>query len=278
MSMSAQHRDWLARGGQWRLCSPGIVLRDVLRAAGYTVYDLGNEDHLDHQPPEDHTPYSETNWPGGQLYGTVMAIDIMPPPRGSGLPSLQTLGARLHADKVSGRYPPIKYMNWGPTSDASAVQCRWKPDHVQGSSSDSGHIHISFRTDYAAYAVSYNPLGDEMEQVDKVTGYASKGNTIGDVFADLSNKREWEYVKPGATTNNPPPAGSRAVLMFEATQQIPALTAKVDVIAAKLDAIQAGTIPPEVLSAALLGALKDPTVVAALTAIAEAGANKAEDS
>jgi len=255
MTMSAQHRAWLASGGQYSVCTPGRMLRDVLRAAGFTVYDIGNTDHLDHQPPEDHTPYSETGWPGTSPYGVVMAIDIMP----DGPISLQQLGAILHADKASGKYPPIKYMNWGPSDDAHAVQCRWKPDHVQGSSSDTGHIHISFRTDYAGYSVPYNPLEDEVEQNDQVTGYKSKGNRVGDVLADTSNERDWWYAAPGGNGSslNPPPAGSRADVVVKAAQLVPGI---VD----KINTIQAGQVDQAAVNAAVAAALTDPAVIAAL--------------
>ncbi|GAA2347009.1 hypothetical protein [Dactylosporangium salmoneum] len=167
---SRQHLAWLARGGKWRLCAPGIQLRDQLRAAGYTVYDLGNEEHLDHQPPEDHTPYSATGWPARTApYGVVFAVDIMPPDNVARakagkppLPSLQVLGRKLHDDKAARLFPPIKYINWGPVDDQHAVHCSWQPGHAQTSSSDTGHIHISFRTDMADWSGAYDPLGGDL--------------------------------------------------------------------------------------------------------------------
>ncbi|MEV6932613.1 hypothetical protein AB0M46_50110 [Dactylosporangium sp. NPDC051485] len=178
---SPQHRSWLNRGGQWRLCTPGLLLRDTLRAAGYTVYELGNDAHLDHQPPEDHTPFSATGWPGTSPYGVVMAIDIMPPPPGRGLPSLQWLGAQLHSDKAAGRFPPIKYMNWGPVDDNHAVHCAWQPGHTQTGTTDTGHIHISFRTDMVDWSGSYNPLKtDTATEDDHVLFLAT--NAEGNIF------------------------------------------------------------------------------------------------
>jgi hypothetical protein len=155
---SAQHRRWIESGLTWQLARPLLALRDRLRSYGYTVYDIGNTEHLDHSPPEDHTPYSETGWPIPTPYGWVTAIDIMPPP--GGLPSLQALGAQVFADKEAGRAPWLKYMNWGPTSDQVAVQDSWEPDHYRRSSSDTGHIHISARSDMTEYegADYYNPV------------------------------------------------------------------------------------------------------------------------
>lgn len=162
---SKQHQLWINRGSPFRLARPLMSLRDHLRAAGYTVYDIGNNAHLDHQPPEDHTPYSETGWPQKIApYGVGCACDVMPPPKDSGLPSLQVLGERLHDDKTAGRADFIKYMNWGPVDDSHAVQDRWQPGHERRSSTDIGHIHLSVRTDFVDSTAfdSYNPLAAVM--------------------------------------------------------------------------------------------------------------------
>jgi hypothetical protein len=160
---SAQHDRWNRAGRPFRLARPLVRLRDVLRAAGYTVYDIGNNQHLDAQPPEDHTPYSETGWPVKSPYGVGCAIDVMPPPAGRGLPSLQVLGRRLVNDRITGRAGFIKYINWGPENDRTAVQDRFMPDHVRRISSDTGHIHVSQRSDMVDTTAfdGYNPLGDD---------------------------------------------------------------------------------------------------------------------
>src|ERR1044071_4225297 len=96
--VSAQHRLWINRGSPWHGVPPALAyVRDTLRGAGYTVYDFPDDSHLDAEPPEDHTPFAETGWPVPSEYGWGHAIDIMPPPSGRNLPSLQTLGQRLFA-------------------------------------------------------------------------------------------------------------------------------------------------------------------------------------
>jgi hypothetical protein len=160
---SPQHRNWLNSGGNWRLGEPWRKLRDLLRSKGYTVYDIGNDSHLDRQPPEDHTPYSETGWPGSSPFGVVMALDIMPK---TGLPTLQWLGAKFKADKNVGLFPFLKYMNWGPTDDAHAIHSSWQPNYAERASSDTGHIHLSFRTDYVNWSGTYNPWGETMADAD----------------------------------------------------------------------------------------------------------------
>lgn len=160
---SPQHARWIRSGMQWSLARPLVALRDRLRRYGYTVYDLGDTRHLDHIPPEDHTPYSETGWPGTTPYGWVTAIDIMPE-HPAGLPSLQQLGRQLVDDRQA-NVPGvawIKYINWGPVNDRSAQQDRWMPNHVKRSSSDVGHIHLSGRSDHVLSAtpaeLDYDPV------------------------------------------------------------------------------------------------------------------------
>jgi hypothetical protein len=93
----------------------------------------------------------------------------------------------------------------------------------------------------------YGQWGVGMEQGDRVEGYLNRGNSVGDVFADLGNDRDWWYAPPGARTNNPPPSGSRADIVVRAAQQLLSLppatltdsqrTALVDAIAARLPAL-----------------------------------------
>lgn len=145
--MSRQdYERWKADGRPFTLMRPLRELRDVLRGHGYTVYDIGNDAHMLATPAEDHTPFSETGWPAAARYGIGYAIDVMPP-KSSKLPTLAQLGARLHADRQSGRIGWLKYMNWQPDgASGRCIQCAWKPDHRERSSSDRGHIHVSGRT------------------------------------------------------------------------------------------------------------------------------------
>lgn len=159
---SRQHALWITRGKPMKVARPLAALRDRLRRYGYTVYDLGDTGHLDHQPPEDHTPYSETGWPGTTPYGWVTAIDIMPPPARLRLPSLPVLAGQIFKDMTAGLKDVswLKYMNWGPIDDRHAVHDQWQPNHVRRSSSDVGHTHISGRSDMTQSTVgdNYDPV------------------------------------------------------------------------------------------------------------------------
>lgn len=177
--MSAQRRlAWIADGSPFRLATPARDLRDVLRGHGYTVYDIGNRTHLEAEPPEDHTPYSATGWPGTAVYGVGYAIDVMPPP--AGLPSLQELGAQVLEDRNAGvagiRW--LKYMNWEPEGNYTGPCWHesWQPSYARRSSSDRGHIHLSGLTGYESSTIGagYDPVarirGDDMTTADVITG------------------------------------------------------------------------------------------------------------
>jgi hypothetical protein len=172
MATQAYH-NWVQAGRPWKLAPALVVLRDKLRAHGYTVYDLGSDNahHLQAPTPEDHCPFSVTGWPSRHPYPWVLAIDIMPPRPGQRsrvddleLPSLQKLGAALFAARQAGQLTWIKYMNWEPVRDndlgGPCWHDTWQPGHLRRPSSDRGHIHLSARSDrYTdAHAADYDPV------------------------------------------------------------------------------------------------------------------------
>jgi hypothetical protein len=185
--MGIQNRlNWIADGSPFRLSQPLADLRDRLRGYGYTVYDIGNRAHLEHDPPEDHTPYSATGYPGKALYGVGYAIDIMPQ---AGLPSLQQLGAQLLADRnatlAGARW--LKYMNWEPGTGPCYHEA-WQPGYRRTSSTDRGHIHLSALTGYETSTIGagYDPVarirGDDMsaaaeQQVNSLFAAMFQGGT-----------------------------------------------------------------------------------------------------
>ncbi|MDG4792021.1 hypothetical protein O7626_40105 [Micromonospora sp. WMMD1102] len=237
--MSKQDRlNWISRGSPFTLMRPAAKLRDRLRAHGYTVYDIGNREHLEHEPPEDHTPYSETGWPGKAKYGVGYAIDIMPPKSGARskltgqpLPSLQRLGAQMVADRNAG-IPGIrwlKYMNWEPQRDngGPCYQDSWKPNHARRSSSDRGHIHQSGATGFET-----SSIGDDYDPVARVSGewdeMASKAEIKDALIEALRTPLPFGASGPARRLKDPnlyPPAGwsdqsvlSLLAYLFEASR------------------------------------------------------------
>ena len=148
---SQGYRDWVAAGRPFTLAAPLKTLRNILRGYGYTVYDIGNESHQLADPPEDHMPYSETGWPRTSPRWFGFALDIMPPAKGSGLPTLPQLLGQIYRDKQAG-HPGLawlKYMNWEPSGPTGpCYHDSWQPSHSRRSSGDRGHGHLSGRSDH----------------------------------------------------------------------------------------------------------------------------------
>lgn len=198
---------WVADGKPAKPAQPIADMMATFRRHGYTVYYLPDARHQQANPPEDHDPYSHTPWPGAQPYPYVMALDLMP--KDGDARSLTPIARRIIADKRAGRAPWVKYLNW--TDEQGKVwHTKWQPAETTSISTDSGHIHISIRTDYvmSTAAAGYDPVGplqgtaaqgdDDMQQTDKLirpTGYDAR--VVGDVDADLENLRNWQYAKAG---------------------------------------------------------------------------------
>lgn len=142
---NAFYASWQRSGGGYTLAYPVADLAATLRHHGYTVGTIGDSSHMLASTPEDHTPYSRTGWPIPSPYGWIFALDIMP--AGSSLPSLAALGAQLVADRNAGVATAIKYLNWQPAGGSCRHES-WEPGHLITPSSDVGHIHVSFRTDF----------------------------------------------------------------------------------------------------------------------------------
>lgn len=158
---------WDRAGRPWKVAAPVKALGDRLKRYGYTVYFLGSDDvsHLQAARPLDHCPFSASGWPVAHPYPYVTALDIMPPPQGSGLPSLQLLGAQMIKDRNSG-HPGIawlKYINHEPERDwgGACWHHSWQPGYARTASTDRGHIHMSGRSDMVlevGAAATYDPI------------------------------------------------------------------------------------------------------------------------
>lgn len=213
MASQAYH-DWVAAGKPKSYGRAVKAFADKLRAHGYTVYMDGDDRHLEHEPPEDHTFYSATGWPGTSPRWYCMAADVMPPANGQKskitgqpLPSLQKLSAQLKKDKMDGVKGAqfVKYMNHEPEANYSGpcYHESWQPNHSRSSSSDRGHIHVSSRSDYATssasdgYDLVARVMGDDMNEAQTDAWYASRVQAKdGTDYADTRNQLRavaWQY-------------------------------------------------------------------------------------
>lgn len=142
---------WRADGAPWEPAPWILAFERMAKTYGFIVYVIGDESHLSADPPEDHTPYSATGWPGSNPYPFVLACDIMPNTNRNtpgGTINLGQLGAQIEADRQANKpgAVAIKYINWTET-DGQCVHDSWEPGFAERASSDTGHIHISVRTD-----------------------------------------------------------------------------------------------------------------------------------
>lgn len=247
---SRQHQDWINRGRpDSGLALPLAILAIVLGKAGYTVYTFPNDAHLDAEPPEDHTYYSETGWPGTSPKWWRHAIDIMPPPDGSGLPSLQAIGQNLFNARQAGLITWLKYMNWPSDGNLSrAVQDRWEPDHRRSTSSDAGHIHLSSITGVETLNASFNPLltyqpaqGGDVNLSDIVPNSKSAATAgdrnVGQVLGDLENLRS---ALMGELT---PKAGTPLAALLALPKVVEDLAAQVATLKAASGGLPTGDVP-----------------------------------
>lgn len=254
---SRQHQDWINHGKpDSGLCLPLQLLENTLSAAGYVVYVYPNDAHLDAEPPEDHTYYSETGWPHASPKWWRHAIDIMPPPGGKNLPSLQALGQTIFNARQAGQVTWLKYMNWPSHGNLNrAVQDRWEPNHSRGSSGDTGHIHLSSITGVETLDSSFNPLTNIV-----IVGSTTPGGTV--VLGDDDILAIADAVCQGATTKGSLPASH----LITHTNLL-SLSAKLDALAAR---------PAAAITDAQLTALA-ADVVAGLAAAAPAAQLTAAD-
>ncbi len=257
---TAAYTNWVRAGRPWKVAAPIKAIGDRLKAYGYTIYYLGSDDasHLQARTPQDHCPFSVTGWPVAHPYPYVTAMDIMPPKAGSGLPSLQQLGAQLVADKLGGvaGIGCLKYMNWEPDRDngGRCWQDSFKPAHSRTTSTDRGHIHFSGRSDMVAdagAAAFYDPVA-------RVRGQAP---TQGDTVTPQDAMLFWTW-----DLQDGPNVEHAYKVLLRAADGVTALKADVDALMAKpaaevtmtaanVDAIVTGVADKLAGNTAFLGAV-----------------------
>lgn len=184
---------------------------------------------LDHEPNRNYcaTLSMSTRWIDRfRSHGGVVNIDYLPhwAWQGSlGSPDLAPLRQR-GMTLVSSNYTTYSDTGPGWTAYGGMTPGIWQYTDAQSFN--------GVKVDYNAFKGTVAQLraliegGTEMEQSDGVVGYkvpdhyAVPGG-VGNVLGDLGNLRDWWYFAPGGIdSKNPPPAGSRADILFRAAQQV----------------------------------------------------------
>ncbi|MEV4138149.1 hypothetical protein AB0J72_39000 [Dactylosporangium sp. NPDC049742] len=175
---SQGYRDWIRAGRPYTLIRPARAVQRTLLRHGITVWDFPDEDHQKAEPPEDHTPYSATGFPGQNQRWNARGLDIMPRSDSKAHRKENAdIARQMIRDRDAGVPGAmwIKYINW-TDEDGVCRQERWTSRSNQfqrttRSSTDSGHVHVSGRSDADndARADGYDPLarmrgmtGDDM--------------------------------------------------------------------------------------------------------------------
>jgi len=207
---SSGYNDWVRAGRPYSLIRPARDIQRNTRAHGFTVYDYPNDEHLKAANPQDHTPFSVTGWPytsQERVRWRGRALDVMP--RGDSAAArkeIANLARQIIRDKdaqAGGSQDPgvqgtkaIKYMNW-TDENGTCRQENWKTGRrVTTSSTDKGHIHLSFRDDMdeSNTAASYDPWArmngqPAPQQEDDMPFVAKDGNTGQYYVCDMITSR-----------------------------------------------------------------------------------------
>lgn len=155
--------DWVAAGEPWRVCKPALDIEMELRNrlggdVGPYLQTIGNrETHLRVDFPQDHAPFSFTEWPVKVNEYVVHALDVMHEPD-LGL-DCDPLFRYWLAEAKAGRQPWLKYIIW--QAKLYDVRNDWRAEPSNG---HDDHIHMSFRTDWMDRGIggwSPLPTGDD---------------------------------------------------------------------------------------------------------------------
>lgn len=159
---STAYFQWVTVGKPYTLIRPARDLQRNVRRHGLVVYDYPNEAHLTAEPPEDHTPFSYTGYPGANRRWNARGLDVMPrSSTNAGRAENAAIAEQIIADrdaKVPGT-EWIKYLNYTDL-DGNCWHVSWQPEKRVTRSTDCGHIHISGRSDFDdwAGAAGYDPV------------------------------------------------------------------------------------------------------------------------
>jgi hypothetical protein len=186
---SVQHQRWIDEGSPWHLAVPILELKNAIEATysppADTIGTLGDQSHLDAEPPEDHTPYSETGWPGHTPPFIVTALDYNGP-------GWEALFEHLINERHAGRMMWIKYINF------RGLHHSWEPDYKGTTSTDwKGHGHLSIRTDWCFS--STNLTAAQLTGADATPPAPGPGTPPSASILREKIMTDWQTVRPGST-------------------------------------------------------------------------------
>lgn len=145
--------DWVAAGRPFRRPPWLSELKALAQRYGVPFLgDLGNDAHLQSSNPQDHTPFSTTEWPVQISEYVINAIDLGDGPWSD----------RILADARAGRLPWLKYMNFRGAQYSRKTSPQWT-----GRSNSDQHLHLSGMSDHTWAGLNgYNPFIEEDDMAD----------------------------------------------------------------------------------------------------------------
>ncbi|MCZ7436476.1 hypothetical protein O7598_08760 [Micromonospora sp. WMMC241] len=214
---------------------------------------------------------------GLTLYASALDVGTFSVRSGGATHTLRTFSTWLVAQCAANAADSRDIREVIYSADGRTVR-RWDRlgKRTSGDSSHLYHTHISFFRDSTKAGRDQTPLfrryltaiglivpvkpETDMEQTDKlIRNTGSSTRTVGDVFADLQNLRNW-LISPAGTAGlvNPPAANSPLQQMLAMLQAWPALVAQVNELSGKdftdeqqiVTGVLAG-LPPERIAAAI---------------------------
>lgn len=135
---------WVSDGSPHTLSVPVAQYKAQLVAHEFAIGNvgtIGDPDHLQADPPQDHTPFSVTGWPRPSEYPYVHALDLSGTSR-KGL-SWRDVAWHWIREARARKTPWVKYI----TIDQKRYDVRndWEPVPASG---HTEHVHVSIRTDW----------------------------------------------------------------------------------------------------------------------------------
>lgn len=117
-------------------------------------------------------------------------------------------------------YPGDNSSRWGAYSGRTPTILQYGSAlTIGGSHTCDGNAFRGTQQDMYLWTIGREPVA-AIQQSDAVTGYLNRGNSVGDVLADLENLRDWLYMAEPGSGKNPPGPGSRADLLYQAAKKL----------------------------------------------------------
>lgn len=190
---SAAYNRWDREGRPFELATPIQEIQAWAEANDVPVLGtIGNDEHLEAVPPQDHTPFSATFWPVPLDGWIVTAIDLKNVSRNG-----VTLGYAIEGQARAGLLPWLKYMNHAhrhlDVRDLDGDGTNWE---VYPSSDE--HVHLSINTLWQHRSIGpFNPWGTGVK--DKMLFFCeNKADGTGKVWISDGTLRR--HVKSPAET------------------------------------------------------------------------------